>query len=197
VVNYAARDLRAGRDDGACAAGESPLGNLIADAYRHVTGARFAFVNPGGIRAMLPAGAVTWGDLFSAQPAENDLVTVDLTGAEIWQLLGQQNNHHFKRNLELSGLHYTYRLGPSGEGSIEAVYEGRVGDHGRPVPPDDGLLYPVVVNEFLAAGGDHYSVLCQGRNRCHRMKELEALATYIAGLPRGFDSAIEGRITQR
>ena len=64
-------------------AGESSLGNLIADAQRIQTSAQFAFMNPGGIRADLAAGEVTWGELFTIQPFSNDLVNMDLTGAQI------------------------------------------------------------------------------------------------------------------
>jgi 2',3'-cyclic-nucleotide 2'-phosphodiesterase (5'-nucleotidase family) len=90
VVNTAATDLLAGRDGGANAAGESPLGNLIADAQRTTMDTQFAFMNPGGIRARIQAGPVTWGELFAVQPFANDLVKMDLTGAQVWTLLGQQ-----------------------------------------------------------------------------------------------------------
>jgi 5'-nucleotidase len=50
------------------AAGESALGNLIADAQRSAMATEIAFMNAGGIRANLTAGDVTWGELFSIQP---------------------------------------------------------------------------------------------------------------------------------
>ncbi|HEX6240892.1 MAG TPA: bifunctional metallophosphatase/5'-nucleotidase, partial [Polyangiales bacterium] len=56
------------------AAGESALGNLIADAQRSAMGTDFAFMNPGGIRADLDQGPITWGELFTIQPFSNDLV---------------------------------------------------------------------------------------------------------------------------
>ena len=56
------------------AAGESTLGNLIADAQRASAGAQFAFMNPGGIRDDLNAGEVLWGELFAIQPFSNDVV---------------------------------------------------------------------------------------------------------------------------
>jgi len=71
-------------------AGESSLGNLIADAQRLVPGARLAFMNPGGIRADLDAGPATFGELFTIQPFGNDLVLMELSGAQIETLLEQQ-----------------------------------------------------------------------------------------------------------
>jgi 2',3'-cyclic-nucleotide 2'-phosphodiesterase (5'-nucleotidase family) len=164
VVNTAAHDLRAGRGDGATAAGESPLGNLIADAHRHSMGTRLAFLNPGGIRAELRAGPVTWGDLFAVQPCGNRTCALELTGRDVWNLLDQQNRWRFKRNLEVSGLHYGCRLDSSGKGVVGNVYEGSPGNTARPIPPDSSRTYTVAVNSFLAAGGDHYSVFTHGRN---------------------------------
>ncbi len=87
------------------AIGESPLGDVIADAQLDATNdpgfgdAVVAFMNPGGIRADLtypssPAGEgdgnVTYGESFTVQPFGNSLVTMTLTGAQIETLLEQQ-----------------------------------------------------------------------------------------------------------
>src|SRR4029453_17836643 len=70
-------------------AGESPLGDIIADAQLTATqgektgGAVIAFTNPGGVRADIVKrddGAVTYADVFAAQPFRNQLVTMTLTG---------------------------------------------------------------------------------------------------------------------
>jgi 2',3'-cyclic-nucleotide 2'-phosphodiesterase (5'-nucleotidase family) len=196
VVNTAARDLCAGRDDGATPAGESPLGNLIADAQRWATGAQFAFVNPNGIRGKLGAGTILWGDLFALQPAGNHLVTMHLTGAQIWELLGQQARVRFKRNLEVSGLHYAYRSTDSGAGVIDSVHEGPPGDTSRPVRPDAARVFTVTVNAFLAAGGDGYKALTEGRRRVTGPHELDALVNYVSGLPSPVDYWIERRIVR-
>jgi len=72
-------------------AGESALGNLIADAQRAAVQADFAFMNPGGIRADLLAGEVTWGELFAVQPFGNSLVKMNLTGQQVYDLLNPQS----------------------------------------------------------------------------------------------------------
>jgi 5'-nucleotidase len=72
VGGQAATDVTATQNS----AGESALGDLIADALRTTRpGIKFAFVNPGGIRANLAAGPVTWGNLFDTQPFGNQVVT--------------------------------------------------------------------------------------------------------------------------
>src|SRR5512141_3443767 len=73
---------------------EVPMGDLIADAQRWKGGTQIAFMNPGGIRADIAfptyPHTVTWGDLFTVQPFDNKLVTMTLTGDQIYNLLEQQ-----------------------------------------------------------------------------------------------------------
>src|ERR1700676_3776562 len=80
-------------------AGESPLGDIIADAQLAATSATpngnavIAFTNPGGVRtdiAKKPDGTVSYADVFSSQPFRNQLVTLTLTGAQIKDMLEQQ-----------------------------------------------------------------------------------------------------------
>jgi 5'-nucleotidase len=78
------------------AAGESALGDVIADAQLAATapaelgGAQLALMNAGGIRADLDAGPVTYGEAFTVQPFGNSLVTMTLTGAQLDAVLEQQ-----------------------------------------------------------------------------------------------------------
>jgi len=194
-ISTASTDLLAGRDGGANAAGESPLGDLIADAQRWRMDTQFAFMNPGGIRARIQAGPVTWGELFAVQPFANDLVKMDLTGAQVWTLLGQQFQTPSNRILEISGLHYTYHLTSPTTGVIDAVFAGPPGDDSQPVPNDGSVTYTVTVNSFLAGGGDGFTVLRDGTNRVVGPVDLDALVEYIeTQLPDPFSSEIEGRI---
>ena len=79
VVGTAAKTIRRTQNE----SGESELGNLIADAQRAAMRTDFAFMNPGGIRADIEQGEVTWGELFAVQPFGNNLVKMTLTGEQI------------------------------------------------------------------------------------------------------------------
>ncbi|WP_116810017.1 bifunctional metallophosphatase/5'-nucleotidase [Steroidobacter cummioxidans] len=172
-------------------AGESSLGNLIADAQRVTTDAEFAFMNPGGIRADLDAGEVTWGDLFTIQPFGNDLVSMDLTGAQIKTLLEQQwQGQTFPRILKPSGLTYIWdNARPVGERVTQILKADST-------PLDPAAIYRVTVNSFMAAGGDGFVVLPQGTNRVVGPVDLNALVEYVESLPQPFSVAIEGRIVR-
>jgi 5'-nucleotidase len=170
-------------------AGESALGDLIADAQRKAMGADFAFTNRGGIRADLAAGEVTWGELYTVQPFNNYLVKMELTGQQIYDLLNQQfpagPTQH--RMLQISGLTYTWdnKLAPPGR-IVEIRKDGQ--------PIDKAATYTVVVNGFLAEGGDKFSVFKLGANKVTGPKDLKALVDYVQSLPQPFNAKIDGRI---
>lgn len=66
---------------------ETALGNLCSDALRTVTGADIAYVNGGGLRAPLAAGKISFNDIFSVFPFNNQVVTAEVTGRIILDML--------------------------------------------------------------------------------------------------------------
>jgi 5'-nucleotidase len=166
--------------------GESVLGQIIADAQLAATrgaGARVAFMNPGGIRAALalPAdGLLRYEELFAVQPFYNNLVTLTLSGAQIVQLLEQQwIDQPFPRILQVSrGFGYRWDASrPVGQ----RVLPGSVTLDGQPIDPNASVR--VTVNSFLAAGGDNFSVLKQGRGVATGMMDIEAFEAYVKAHP--------------
>ncbi len=174
--------------------GESALGNLIADAQRKAMGTDFAFINPGGIRTDISAGEVTWGDLYSVQPFNNNLVKMELSGQQIYELLNQQifpiqtsPTQIYRGMLQVSGLTYTWDANlPEGKRIVGVYKDGKPIDKAKP--------YTITVTSFLAEGGDEFSVFKQGKNKTAGPGDLEALITYIQGLPESLSVKIEGRI---
>jgi 5'-nucleotidase len=168
--------------------GESAVGDLVADAQRSAApGARIAFTNRGGLRADLPAGATTWGALFAVQPFGNDLVTMTLGGEELVALLESQFGPGRQEVLQVSGLTYGWSASaPVGK----KVRDVRVGG----APLDLAGRYRVVVNGFLASGGDGFAVLKGGADRARGGNDLEALVAYLSSLPQPVGAPEEGRI---
>ena len=90
---------------------ETNLGDLCADAYRVMLGADIGWVNGGGVRADIPAGGVTYGDIIEVHPFGNLACLVEVTGQQILDALemgsmevGVAENGGF---LQVSGLTYT------------------------------------------------------------------------------------------
>ncbi len=189
VIGQAATDVTGKQN----IAGESALGNLIADAQRSAFAADFAFTNPGGIRNDINAGAVTWGALYDVQPFNNYLVKMKLTGRQIYDLLNQQwqigTDESHPRMLQVSGLAYTWdSTRPAGSRIVRILRNG--------MPIDIDAVYTVAVNSFLAGGGDGFKVFTSGTGRSSGPIDLDALIAYIRKLPQPFSEQINGRITR-
>ena len=174
-------------------AGESALGDVIADAQLYATadpsqgGAVIAFMNPGGIRADLTYassvgegdGNVTYGESFTVQPFGNNLVTLTLTGAQIDTLLEQQFvgcGQTANRILQVSNG-FTYSWSASG-GACNKVDPATIMLNG--VPLDSSGSYRVTVNSFLADGGDNFFILPSGTDRLGGAVDTDALEAYFA-----------------
>ncbi|HEX6220615.1 MAG TPA: bifunctional metallophosphatase/5'-nucleotidase [Acidimicrobiia bacterium] len=174
------------------AAGESALGDVIADAQLDATDdpgfgdAVVAFMNPGGIRDDLDFvaaqgapdadGEVTYGEAFSVQPFGNSLVTMALTGKQIDTLLEQQwVGQTSPRILQVSeGFTYSWSASAA-DGSRVDIADIMIGG----IPVDPNGTYRVTVNSFLADGGDNFFVLVQGTDRLGGEVDLDALVTYF------------------
>jgi 5'-nucleotidase len=158
-------------------AGESALGDVIADSQLAATadplfgGAKVAFMNPGGIRTDIlysqisgneAVGEVTYGELFAVQPFSNVMAVQTCTGAQIDALLEQQwgtasDGTPTQTVLQVSnGFTYSWSASaPLGS----RVDIGSIMINGMPIDPT--ASYRVAMNNFLATGGDGFSVFAQ------------------------------------
>jgi 5'-nucleotidase len=173
------------------AAGESALGDVIADAQLEASasdGAQIAFMNPGGIRADLvysqisggeQPGEVTYGEAFTVQPFNNLVATEDLTGAQIKTVLEQQFC-----NATLTASRTNVILQPSAGftyswDSTQACGNKTSSLMLNGVPIGSSTTYRVTMNNFLADGGDGFPEFTHGTNRVTRGFDVDAFADYL------------------
>lgn len=196
VARLAAREVLRATNE----AGESAMGDLIADSQLAATralGAQVALMNQGGMRMdiSLDEGQdqVNYGQVATVQPFNNSLTLLTLTGAQLRELLEQQ--------WQDGGMGF-YPLQPSA--SLSYRFDDRQ-PKGQRVLTDsltvDGQLvqpeqdYRIVMNSFLAEGGDNFSVLKHARDRLDTgINDLESMIAYLqerdhAGEPVGFAQA--------
>ncbi|WP_234414279.1 5'-nucleotidase C-terminal domain-containing protein [Paenibacillus sp. CAA11] len=167
-----------------------------ADFGDKASAADFAFMNPGGIRADLPKGDVTFADLAKIQPFGNTLVKLSLTGQQVKTLLQQQwgtnaDGTPNTKTLQISGLKYTADFNkPVAERVTSLSLED-----GTPI--DLGKTYTAVVNNFMAAGGDNYKVLLDAKSSLAGPIDLDVFYQYIVDTYKGgaIQAKTEGRIT--
>ncbi|MDN3016350.1 5'-nucleotidase C-terminal domain-containing protein [Paenibacillus sp. BSR1-1] len=167
--------------------GESVLGDFIADAQRSAMGTQFAFMNPGGIRADIDAGDITWGEVYTVQPFNNELVKMTMTGQQIRDLLEQQWGAKTTM-LQISGLTYSWDPNkPVGQRVVSIkLPDGTVLDPNNP--------YTVTANIFLSGGGDGFTVFTKAQNKEVGPLDLDALVNYISAQPKPFTYNIQNRI---
>lgn len=165
---------------------DGSAGRLVADAQWQATrapqlgGADLALMNPGGVRTDLrcpasPPCTVTYGEVFAMQPFGNNLVVLTLSGAQLKQMLEDQQR---------PGRTSAYFLIPSSTMTYawhaKAAYGQRVQDlRVAGVPVDAARDYRITVNSFMADGGDGVSMLTQGRQRVGGILDLDALVNHL------------------
>jgi 5'-nucleotidase len=166
-------------------AGESVLGDIIADAQLDATRteangkAVIAFTNPGGVRSdivMKGDGAVSYADVFASQPFRNQLVTLTLTGTQIKLMLEQQwLDPKRPRILHASkGFNYAWDNVASFGSHVLA---GRMTLNGQAIDP--AQFYRVTVNNYLAVGGDGFTVFKNGTAAQFGSYDADALFAYF------------------
>jgi 5'-nucleotidase len=175
--------------------GESTLGDVIADAQYEATktaalgGAQLAFMNPGGIRADLLAsdissggeavGEVTYGEAFLVQPFGNSLVTKTMTGDQIHRVLEQQfggcGGQTAPKTLQISST-LKYESIPAATTCAAKV--GRMWVSGVLVNPTD--TFRITMNNFIATGGDGFTVFNEGTNPLGGAQDIDAFKDYFA-----------------
>ena len=145
---------------------ETNLGDLCADAYRVVLGADVAIVNGGGVRADIPAGDITYGQILSVHPFGNMACLIEATGQQILDALEMASRDvpdECGGFLQVSGLSYEINVGVESSvvvddaGSfVEVAGERRVQNvlvAGEPIDPE--ATYTLASHNYmLKSGGD-------------------------------------------
>lgn len=149
---------------------ETNLGDLCADAYRALSGADVAFVNGGGVRASIPAGDITYGQIIQVHPYGNEMCVIEVTGQQILDALelgasglpGESGGF-----LQVSGM--TYEINMNVESTVtrddNKMFTGVAGDRrvqnvtigGEPLDPE--ATYTLASHNYmLKSAGDGYSM---------------------------------------
>lgn len=174
--------------------GETEMGNFVTDSMRTYVlqldpEVDFAFTNSGGLRADIDQGPITLAEIYAVLPFNNTLVTMDLSGAQVVQVVEEGAGHPSYGTVQVSGLEWAYDAdAPFGE----RVTEVRLPD-GRPIDPT--ATYTIATNNFMAAGGDEFTTLTQGQNATDTQTNLVDTVVRYLELNSPVDPQVEGRLT--
>jgi len=165
---------------------ESNIGNLVADIIRIYGKGDIGIINSSAIREDIPAGNITIGKIYSVFPFEDRIVTMDLKGSELIDLMSL-NFSEKHCVIQVSGIKAVYDF--SG-GFDKKLVELTVGD--KPVEPD--RIYRVSTVDFLAMGGSGLYVFQKGKNHDDMGNFRDAIIDYIYKKS-PFFCKVEGRQT--
>ena len=167
---------------------ETIMGNIVADSLKKAGNAEVAFTDQGGIRADIRPGEITYGEIYQVFPAENSVVTMDLTGAQLKSIM-EESARRTRGTIEVSGMKMD--IEPK-NGKDEKVMNIMV--NGEPL--DLKRTYRVATNDYLSAGGNGYGELTKGKNtNSEGVLVRDALFTHIkeTGTFNETNAKLEGR----
>lgn len=175
---------------------ESTMANVLADcmweAGKH-EGAQLGLISGGSVRAGIDAGPVTYEEALTVQPFGNSLTVLELTGAEIMKALEHGVGkwaEHDGRFLQVSAnVRYAFDpTKPVGSRLTYATIDG--------VQVDLTKHYMVAMNNFMAGGGDDFTVFrdAPGKRINEPMFDIDMFIQYLKAHP-DLNAALEGRIT--
>jgi 5'-nucleotidase / UDP-sugar diphosphatase len=181
IVSESTADLNRGFNSGP--------GPIIADAMRAKTGAEVALTNPGGVRVNIPQGPISVAMVYELLPFGNTLVRVDLTGADLvraledgidFSLANYGSDLNTNPIVYESGLRFDLDASRPRGGRVRNVRLVRA--DGSEEALDPAKVYKVVVNSFIAGGGDHYDALKAADGKIDTgFNDAEAFMEYIGG----------------
>ena len=159
---------------------ETNLSNLITNSMLYASGAEISFLTGGNIRSSIPAGNITMGDVLVVLPFSNLIVTLDIAGSDLLDIL----EHGIELSpsetpifIHIAGIYFEYDPNLPPKNKITNI---KMADN---TPFDINKKYTVATTEFLAAGGDGYTMLSKGTNIKYYRDDAEAFADYLATNP--------------
>ncbi|MFS0674736.1 5'-nucleotidase C-terminal domain-containing protein [Ornithinibacillus sp. 179-J 7C1 HS] len=183
VVGYNAQDLTGSYTNDS----DHGLGNLIADGMKWAMNSDFAMQNGGGIRDDLLAGPITWGELYNILPFGNTLMTVEITGADLYPILNEQLSG-YGADYSISGFRYTFNP------ELQEVVDITLPD-GSPIDLD--AVYTLTVNNYMGTSDGPINDL--GQNPIMGPVDVDAAVDYVQSLNSTEDNPIvyeaDGRIS--
>ena len=132
---------------------KTDLSKLVVAAITKESGADFTITNGGGIRASLKAGKITRGDIKNVLPFTNVIYVCEMTGDKVYEAI----EHGYSKLPETAGMY--------AQTDLQVVYS-RFAKPGKRIKRlllngkeiDRKATYHVATNDFMAAGGDGYTM---------------------------------------
>ena len=142
----------------------SDISNLVAHAFREMTRtSEIAIQNGGGVRIDVPKGDFSIGTAYKLLPFANTIVELQMTGAEISQVLEEALDLALKPDGSTGAYRYAAGLrwqidANESFGSRFSKIQFKGPNDSSWVDLDMGRTYRVATNNYIAAGKDGYKM---------------------------------------
>ena len=168
---------------------EYALGRLIADAQRSAGRADAAIMNNGGIRADLPSGPITWGNVYQVQPFQNRLQRLTVKGSVLQEALEHcvAGDGERQPDCHIAGVEVWYDARKPAGKRIDRMRF----DHGRMLERD--RTYMLVVSDFMATGGSGFRMLADSPREDLDVLDIDAFIRYLSVLRTPVEAPAEAR----
>ncbi|MBQ9678319.1 MAG: bifunctional metallophosphatase/5'-nucleotidase [Prevotella sp.] len=160
LVCHSEVDLRITDDEGneAVRLGETNAGDIVTDAFRHITGSDISVLNCGSIRNEVKAGDLTYGDLLSLLPYDNYIVVAEVKGSTILSMLTKLISFLPKPDgqfPQVSGMKFVIHEKEHRVSDVK-ILNGAT-QHYEPINPD--RVYTVATTKYCVTDGGLYNTL--------------------------------------
>ncbi|WP_181391602.1 bifunctional metallophosphatase/5'-nucleotidase [Methanospirillum lacunae] len=185
VISYTDMNINTARDEN----GESNMYDLVTDSMRNAMKTDIGLLNEGAVRADIYPGNITEEKMYELLPFGNNIIAVNMTGDQIRLVLEEQWNRTVAtdHNIQISGFSYTYNETKPVNNKIQSLsFNGSVMD------PDKE--YSVATINYLASGGDGYSMMTQAIPGVTGPLDVDVLTSYIKELLVPLSIVQDGRI---
>jgi len=169
--------------------GESLLYDIVTDAFRWYMKTDISILNIGSLRADIDAGEITTGDAYSVLPFHDQIYALRMTGQQIKDLLNQQWTRTVKPDhlLQISGFSYSYDESRDPSDRVTSItFNGE--------EMDMNAYYTVATEDFLAHGGDGYTVMNEGVLVAYGALDVDEFIAYLKYIPSPIHEQTGGRI---
>ncbi len=177
--------------------GDSPLGNLVADAIRarRKVETDFSVTNSLGIRADIDRGEITLGKLYEVFPFENTVVVMQISGAEIKELFdysaSRSASYGCKTQIQVSGAKVEMDCSTRTVKYVEI--------NGIVIVEDYTLMNPHVIfsmatNDYIANGGSGFDILERNTTKVDTMISLRDVVMEFVEENSPLEAVDDGRL---
>ena len=180
IVATVTEDMKRGENTGP--------GPIIADSMTWKTGAQVAVMNPGGVRTDLVAGDLSVAKVYELQPFGDTLVTLGVTGTQLLSILEDMADFTVTSYGKAPGTHHLYVSGMKLSLDVDEMKGRRISNAevkqpgGAYAPLEPAATYSLVVNNFMAAGGDNNTTLASLSGKYDTgFIDSEAMLAYVNG----------------